>query len=160
MDTKLDLVEILKDCPSGTKLYSPYCGEVELDRVCKDCADYPIVVRCDGRPISFTRDGRLYTEFPDGECALFPAKNQRDWGKSKMPVKKFDYSALQSFDKVLVRDNDKFWWKCDFLSYKSDHVAYCVGSSWNQMIPFNSETRHLVGTIDMPDEKYIWWNEN
>ena len=88
MDTKLDLVEILKDCPSGMKLYSPYCGEVELDSVCKDCADYPIMVRCDGRLISFTRDGRLYTEFPDGECALFPAKNQRDWGKSKMPVKK------------------------------------------------------------------------
>ena len=157
MDTKLDLVEILKNCPKGMKLYSTYCGEVGLDSVRKDCADYPITVRCDGRLISFTRDGRLYTEFPDGECALFPAKNQRDWGKSKMPVKKFDYSTLQSFDKVLVRDNDNLQWKCNFLSHRTDHKAYCIDCYWDQMIPFNSETRHLVGTTDMPDEKYIWW---
>ena len=157
MDTKLDLVEILKDCPSGMKLYSPYCGEVGLDSVRKDCADYPITVRCDGKLISFTRDGRLYTEFPDGECALFPAKNQRDWGKSKMPVEKFDYSTLKPFDKVLVRDNDNLQWKCNFLSHKTDHKAYCIDCYWDQMIPFNSETRHLVGTTDMPDEKYIWW---
>ena len=157
MDTKLDLVEILKDCPSGMKLYSPYCGEVELDSVCKDCADYPITVRCDDRLISFTRDGRLYTEFPDGECALFPAKNQRDWGKSKMPVKKFDYSTLKPFDKVLVRNSDSHSWRANFLSHIDCGVVYCVNMVWGQTIPYNDETKHLVGTIDMPDEKYIWW---
>ena len=157
MDTKLDLVEILKNCPSGMKLYSPYCGEVELDSVCEDCADYPIMVRCDGRLISFTRDGRLYTEFPDGECALFPAKNQRDWGKSKMPVKKFDYSILKPFDKVLVRNSDSHSWRANFLSHIDCGVVYCVNMVWGQTIPYNDETKHLVGTTDMPDKKYIWW---
>ena len=157
MDTKLDLVEILKNCPKGMKLYSTYCGEVGLDSVRKDCADYPITVRCDGRLISFTRDGRLYTEFPDGECALFPAKNQRDWGKSKMPVKKFDYSTLEPFDKILVRNSDSHSWRANFLSYIDCGIVYCVNMVWGQVIPYNDETKHLIGTSDMPDEKYIWW---
>ena len=159
MDTKLDLVEILKDCPSGMKLYSPYCGEVELDSVCEDCADYPIMVRYDGRLISFTRDGRLYTEFPDGECALFPAKNQRDWSKFKAPVKKFDYSTLKPFDKVLVRNSDSHSWRANFLSHIDCGIFYCVNMVWGQTIPYNDETKHLVGTTDRPDEKYIWWEK-
>ena len=40
---KINLVEILKDCPRGTKFYSPLCGEVEFDRI--DNGDvYPIVI--------------------------------------------------------------------------------------------------------------------
>ena len=33
MNENLNLVEILKDCPSGTKLYSPIYGDVELVEV-------------------------------------------------------------------------------------------------------------------------------
>lgn len=157
MNENINLVEILKDCPKGTKLYSTTYGEVEFVAI-NDHSSYPIITRTKNNlALTMTASGKCTCKHEDAECILFPSKDQRDWSKFKAPVEKFDYNALQPFDKVLVRDNDKFWWKCDFLSYKSDHVAYCVGSSWNQMIPFNSETRHLVGTIDMPDEKYIWW---
>ena len=78
MNEKLDLVEILKDCPRGTKLYSPLCGEVVLNSVDEYCIDYPIEVNCDIGQLAFTRDGRLYDEFPDCECVLFPSKDQRD----------------------------------------------------------------------------------
>ena len=47
MNEKLDLVEILKDCPRGMKLYSPLCGEVVLNSVDEYCIDYPIEVNCD-----------------------------------------------------------------------------------------------------------------
>lgn len=87
----------------------------------------------------------------------FEIKDQRDWSKFKAPVEKFDYSTLQPFDKVLVRDSDNSFWKCNFLSQMFNHTAYCVGSYWDQMIPYNDETKHLVGTNNMPDEKYIWW---
>ena len=30
MNEKLNLVEILKDCPTGTKFYTPVCGEVSF----------------------------------------------------------------------------------------------------------------------------------
>ena len=159
MNEKLNLVEILKGCPRGMKLYSPFCGEVELDNVGEHCIDYPIVVNHNGNPIVFTCDGRLYNDFPDGECVLFPSKDQRDWSKFKAPVEKFDYSTLQPFDKVLVRDSNNSFWKCNFLSQMFNHIAYCVGSYWDQMIPYNDETKHLVGTTNRPDDKYIWWKD-
>ena len=119
--------------------------------------DYPIYVTSKDGLASFTGDGKYYLEY-GGECVLFPSKDQRDWSKFKAPVKKFDYSTLQSFDKVLVRDNDNLFWRCNFLSHRSGNRAYCVGGSyWGQMIPYNDQTKHLVGTTNMPDERYIWW---
>lgn len=161
----LDLVKILKDCPKGTKLYSTIHGEVVFDRVevAFDHVDdtniiYPISVKYNDSLASFTGDGKYYIEY-DGECVLFPSKDQRDWSKFKAPVKKFDYNTLQPFDKVLVRDSDHISWRCNFLSHLEHNGAYCVSSVWDQMIPYNDETKHLLGTADRPDEKYIWWEE-
>lgn len=156
MNENLDLVKILKNCPRGTKLYSPLCGEVVLNSVNEYNVDYPIEVNCDDFQLTFTRDGRYNRRF-NGECMLYPSNDQRDWSKFKAPVEKFDYSTLKPFDKVLVRDSDDLFWKCNFLSHRSSYRVFCVGSYWNQMIPYNDETKHLIGTTDRPDEKYIWW---
>lgn len=158
MNENLDLVKILKDCSVGTMLYSAAHGEVTLNYVGTEDANYPISVIWGDGTASFTRDGR-YSIKSDGECVLFPSKDQRDWSKFKAPVEKFDYSTLQPFDKVLVRDSDNSFWKCNFLSQMFNHIAYCVGSYWDQMIPYNDETKRLVGTTDRPDEKYIWWKD-
>ena len=158
MNENLDLVEILKDCPKGTKLYSPLCGEVELDSVDEDYMYYPIKANRDGLQLTFTRDGRFHRKF-NGECMLFPSKYQRDWSKFKAPVKKFDPKTLNPFDKVLVRSSNEFSWRCDFFFRFYQNVVYCVAYTWSQMIPYNDETKHLVDTTDMPDEKYIWWEE-
>lgn len=159
MNENLDLVKILKDCPRGTKLYSPLCGEVVLNIVDEYCIDYPIEVNCYDFQLTFTRDGRLYDELPDSECVLFPSKDQRDWSKFKVSVEKFDYSTLKPFDRVLVRDGNNSYWRCNFLSHRIGNMACCTSSIWKQMIPYNEETKHLIGTTDMPDEKYIWWEE-
>ena len=90
----------------------------------------------------------------------FEIKDQREWSKCKAPVEKFDYSTLKPFHKVLVRDSDYYSWRCNFLSHLEHNGAYCVSSVWNQMIPYNNETKHLLGTGDMPDEKYIGWKKN
>ena len=42
MNENLNLVEILKDCPQGTKLYSIIYGEVKLKYV--ERCTYPIVL--------------------------------------------------------------------------------------------------------------------
>ena len=157
MNENLDLVKILKDCPRGTKLYSPLCGEVVLNNISENCIDYPIVVNRKNGQITFTRDGRLYDELPDSECVLFPSKDQRDWSKFKVSVEKFDYSTLKPFDRVLVRNSYSFLWRCNFFSHFFQNVAYCTAGTWDQVIPYNDETKHLVGTKGMPDEKYIWW---
>ena len=152
----LDLVEILKNCPKGTKLYSTIHGEVTLNYVSTD-VNYPINVIWREGTASFTRYGR-YAIKSDGECILFPSKDQRDWSKFKAPVKKFDYNTLQPFDKVLVRDGDCEHWRCGFFSFMYNNEMFCE-CRWLQGIPYNDETKHLVGTTDMPDKKYIWWEE-
>ena len=104
--------------------------------------------------VTLSEKGRLIIGI--GECILFPSKDQRDWSKFKTPIKKFDYSTLKPFDRVLVRDNDRDIWRCSlFTCFRKGQIVCEV--SWEQGIPDNDETRHLVGTTDMPDEKYIWW---
>ena len=157
MNENLDLVKILKDCPRGTKLYSPLCGEVVLNSV-NNYANYQIEVNHNNSKLTFTRYGRLYDEFPDGECVLFPSRYQRDWSKFKAPVKKFDYGTLKPFDKVLVRDRYDGYWRCTLFSSMLINGMLCE-CLWNQGLPYNDETKHLAGTTDMPDEKYIWWEK-
>ena len=152
----LNLVEILKDCPKGTKLYSPLYGDVELVKVDND-GNFPILVRLSNNAIeSFTKDGKLFTEY-NGECMLFPSKDQRDWSKFKPKKLKFDPKTLQPFDKVLVRDKDCENWNCGFFSHKDASCAYhyrCIGTPYIYCIPYNEETKHLVGTNEEAPEFY------
>lgn len=87
---ELTLVNILKHCPKGTKLYSPIYGDCELNEV-NDPKDfnYPIVVNAPRRRCSFTKEGRFIAS-GNGECCLFPSKDQRDWSKFRLPCKRGD----------------------------------------------------------------------
>ena len=80
MNENIDLTKILKDCPKGTKLYSLVHGEVEFQK--SDFSfTYPIVVKLrNGFIESFTSNGKLFNNY-DGECILFPSREQRDWSK-------------------------------------------------------------------------------
>lgn len=89
MENKINIAEILKDCPKGTKLYSPIYGEVELSQICKNFYKYSIIVETvTGNSSSFAKDGRLYIQYLDAECVLFPSSEMRDW--SKLSWKKGD----------------------------------------------------------------------
>lgn len=89
----MNIAEILKYCPKGTKLYSLVDGEVTLCDVDMDLS-YPITVYNKQKNVSqYTEDGRLFANSL-GECLLFPSKDQRDWGKFKLPVKKGDIMML------------------------------------------------------------------
>lgn len=86
MNDKINLCEILKDCPKGTILYSPLAGEVEFYDI-EVNGNLPIRVMLKGdlnTTFWFTKDGRHY-DYPDGECTLFPSKEQRDWSKFTAP---------------------------------------------------------------------------
>ena len=74
-------------------------------------------------------------------------------------IKKFDYNTLQPFDKVLVRDGDCDYWRCGFFYHMLSNGMLCE-CRWDQGIPYNDETKHLLGTCDIPDEKYIWWEQS
>lgn len=57
--------------------------------------------------------------------------------------------TFKPFDKVLVRDFDDKEWVCDLFSHSRDKKYVCVGSIWNQCIPY-SGNEHLVGTTVNP----------
>lgn len=79
----INIAEILKGCPEGTKLYSPLFGNVEFFSVNED--NIPINVRISkGRTYdyySFTSEGYYFTGYYDAECLLFPSREMRDWRK-------------------------------------------------------------------------------
>lgn len=158
MNENLDLVEKLKNCPKGTNLWSPLFGEVIFNEIVPSSL-YPIRMSAKTdfglKNVSFTKCGKHYCSYSDGECMLFPNKNQRDWDKF-IPIEKFDYSTLKPFDKILVRFEGGRW-KCSWFSYMMEDMIYDNGG-WPQGIPYNKDTEHLVGTTEDPDEKYVWWS--
>lgn len=56
---------------------------------------------------------------------------------------------FEPFDKVLVRDGDDKMWTCDlFICIDEDATYICIGTYWNQCIPYNDDTKHLLGTCN------------
>nr|DAV19593.1 MAG TPA: hypothetical protein [Caudoviricetes sp.] len=148
----MNIAEILKNCPKGLKLYSSIHGEVELVCTNEYSDRYPIYCKAkNGKDVTFTSDGRILLEYPDAECVLFPSKDQRDWSKfgvSDQTTDQKQETKLKPFDKVLVRNNDDDEWVCDIFSH-IDELAfyYCVGTRWEQCIPYESN-EHLLGTTN------------
>lgn len=86
----MNIAEILKYCPKGTELYSLVDGTVTLESV-DNTKQYPIeVITSTGNTSYFTKDGKIFANRPDGECVLFPSKDQRDWEEFRLPVKRGD----------------------------------------------------------------------
>ena len=163
MNENLNLVEILKDCPQGTKLYSIIYGEVKLKYV--ERCTYPIVLEnMKDSLVRLTQDGRFFGDF-DGECTLFPSREQRDWSKFRLKKPKFDPMTLNPFDRVLARicDGDAYCWFADFVSLPAtvyDRIP-CImrDKDCNMVIPYNEDTKHLVGTNEEAPEYYRYWED-
>ena len=170
MELQMDLTKILKNAPKGLKLYSMVHGEVELERI-DSKEDYPIItskgVNLHTQSLSeesFTKEGKIYLYEP-GECILFPSKDQRDWSKFTAPwykEEKFDPKTLKPFDKVLVRDGQGAEWHCDIFSHIDKNAKYypyfTISSRYYAFcIPYNEDTKHLVGTTEEAPEYYRYW---
>ena len=163
MNENIDLTKILKGCPKGIKFYSTIYGEVEFSTI--ENGPYPVTfITKHFSLISFAPNGR-YLENYDGECTIFPSKYQRDWSKferfwDKPKIEKFDPKTLQPFDKVLVRDNLEENWIVNLFGFiDKDNNCICSAFYWDTCIPYNEETKHLLGTSDDCPEYYKWWEK-
>lgn len=77
----MNIAEILKNYPIGTKLYSPIFGDVTFNGITEVIAT--IKVLKDTTEYEFFQDGRYYNA-PNAECMLFPSKDNRKW--NRMPT--------------------------------------------------------------------------
>lgn len=173
MNENLDLTKILEGCPKGTKFYSSNCGEIFFNRIIPDAGYQILFDCCDDVYTSCTKEGFYLTMYKDAECTVFPSKDQRDWSKferfwdkpkSKTEKFKFDPKTLQPFDKVLVRDYSNEYWRVDLFGFMkknfiNDFSCCCCDTNWRCCIPYNEETKYLIGTNKDCPEYYKWWEE-
>ena len=74
-------------------------------------------------------------------------------------MERFNPKTLQPFDKILARDCQDERWSIEFFSHKTGNVVRGLYSNWMYAIPYNEETKHLIGTTDDCPEYYKWWEE-
>ena len=159
MNENLNLVEILKDCPKRTKLYSTVFGEVEFIGISTE--EFSIKYeKSDGSLGSSSAQGLLLSYY-DGECTLFPSKEQRDWSKFKVKKPKFDPKTLEHFDRIIALIDKHGLWCCELFSFiqeRTNLIRGC-GDYYKYCVPYNDETKHLVGTNKEAPEYYRYWEE-
>ena len=104
-------------------------------------------------------------EVTSPEVMLYPSKEMRDWSKFTAPwlkKERFDPKTLKAFDRVLVKDSESLTWKINMFSHINNKAEYpycCLLSFYKYCIPYNDETKHLVGTKDEAPVFYRYWED-
>ena len=134
MNNKINIAEILKDCPKGMKLYSPIYGKVELWKVNSNSVYSIMTATSIDRAGTFTSEGLLYEKYPSAECLLFPSSEMRDWTKFFKRgdvVRSIDDGAQAVF---------KGWESDDYTSFYASIVHHAEVDEWDEDIVFAVES--------------------
>lgn len=94
---RINIVDKLKKCPKGFKLYSPLFGEVILIKANYNGIEVMTRLGC---VKNFNNYGQYIAGYDEAECMLFLSKDNRDWLK-------FNY--LEEGHRVMVSDNRSIW---------------------------------------------------
>lgn len=148
-------MSIIDKIKVGDTIQSTIAGETTVIQINSksNYNDHIITKDKSGLTHSFSKEGKY---FSTGECVLFPSKENRDWSTYSP---KFNINTLKPFDKVLVRDWNRNWiagFYSHYENYANGPYFIVNGTAWEQCIPYNDDTKHLVGTTDMPNSKYIY----
>ena len=165
MNENIDLTKILENCPVGWEFWSDNYGKVRFKCINKSY-DRPIFVkRTDGGNAYYTKEGWCSKDF-SASCLLWPSKDCRDWSKFTAPCykkEKFNPKTLKPFDKVLVQCNNSESWKVQLFSHiiEGDKICpyVCISYNYKYCIPYNNDTKHLVGTKKEAPEYYRYWED-
>ena len=75
---------------------------------------------------------------------------------------RFDPKTLKAFDRVLVKDSESLTWKINMFSHINNKAEYpycCLLSFYKYCIPYNDDTKHLVGTKEEAPDFYRYWED-
>ena len=211
---KLNLCEILKDCPMYEPFWSPMLGDVKFHHIDHEAKRILITLKT-GTQWNINPDATItFANVTSPEIMLYPSKEQRDWSKFTAPwykkeesikpkfkvgdrirhketnkddvyeiskvyddtygivgftwmiymkyqdqyelvPNKFDPKTLKPFDKVIFKGHGM--WFCGLFSHIHNSYA-CVGETYYKcVIPYNDDTKHLVGTKDEAPDFYRYW---
>lgn len=170
----LDLREILKDVPRGTKLYSTTHGDICFD--CVDFSDNVYPIKCYEHCLNyvFTKEGKYHYNY-DGECCLFPSKEQRDWSKFELPcqfkigdVLTGKRNSNSNYIAIFYKadcipgctDPDVLYYYCYYAQkYEKLKIEkeYGIGSIKDYRLATNAEKCLLYDKLQ--ENEYFWNNE-
>ena len=169
MNENIDLTKILDGCPVGTEFYNDTFGKLFFLCIKSEINPFGVIFKdCHDISWAFTEKGTYYKN-EDSKCSVsvYPSKDQRDWSKferfwDKPKIERFDPKTLKPFDKVLVY-NDHNTWQVEFFShicqYEPNGWCQCSCDSYYYCIPYNEDTKHLVGTTKQAPEYYSYWED-
>ena len=117
MEQKLNIAEILKDKPRGTKLYSMIHGKCSFEAV----TDEIFKINFCTSKFGLTQSGectliKFGNMYDGGECIIFPSKEMRDW--SKFSWKKGDVLISNDGGTEVIFDK---WYDDTYTSFYCKH---------------------------------------
>ena len=156
----MNIAEILKNCPKGTRLYSPIFGEVMFGYVSPDGW-----IKC------YTTSTQLGMFYPDGtyskngEVMLFPSKEQRDWNKFQIPFKFGDIIAMYNdqykhiniaiFDEYIGNKYMKVI--CTNLAKSNEIKIFDEDEYWNKEgVRYATEEEKEFFFNLLKEQNYVW----
>ena len=154
MNKNLNLVDILKDAPKGTKLWSPICGDCILDKIETTDTTINYAIHCltvnDHTPVQFAANGKYTLCFDDGECVLFPSKENHDWSTFKVPKA---HKKFEPYQKVLVKVYGKSDWDAGLYNHYDalTNRHYLIGGDWvkdEYIIPYEGNKDKLGKPVE------------
>lgn len=124
----INIAEILKEKPKGTKLWTPFFGTVSLSKIYEFHGE--IIIDIDSGSCgtwSFTKDGKSESRNQaQAEMTLFPSKDMLDW--SKFSWKKGDVLIGAGrriiFDKFTEEDYTQFQGHYSLSTYDNGDLRY------------------------------------
>ena len=165
MKQKINIAELLKDCPKGMELYSPLCGKCYFDRL-----NYGTIIckKQNTQEITFTSEGYyMIPVFEGAECMLFPSKDNRDWNTFQRPFKDGDIIANERYIAIFhkigkpnncINENIVYyhcWYNKTYneCKFKND---YGIGANTEYKFATEDEKQKLFDAIK---ENGYKWNE-
>ena len=132
MENKINIAEILRDMPKGTKLYSPLFGKCKLvgvdtdedgDFICVEIFFQDERVR---ESRTFSSDGRYFGWYEDAECMLFPSDRMRSWSKF---FKRGDVLFDDDIETTVIFEG---WTDEDYTEFNTTINRYKICNAWNK----------------------------
>ena len=141
MEKEINIAEILKDKPQGTKLYADAFGELSIEEICTEDELGIILLSSVEDRLLFYNDGKYNMQ---GEPILVPSKSMHDW--SKFAWKKGDVLKNTAYEERVIFDgflND------DYTYFKGKHPLDC---SNKLNITYHEECNCFTGNYRLESE--------
>ena len=145
MEQNINIAEILRDMPKGTKLYSPLFGEVKFEESVGNIISISTISE---RKATFWKEGKYFSDYLQSECLLFPSKEMRDW--NKFAWKKGDVLLDAGTCSVCIFDK---WNNDEYTEFNAVFITPDYGSAvfktecWHEMI-FQTDIQQYISKIE------------